>query len=223
MARPEQRPEVWPIGTKLEARDVRELWCSAEVIGQRGQGIGAEVQIHYAGWNKRWDEWLLTRSNRLRPLSEGPAATTVEAKGPTTAKTLPQPCAKKSENDSVASRSREPETEPVFALPHAQPAEAAGAAPCQDEPRELPPMEVCKLMPGGELLPVLRECFSDGATVRMDMERMDDGDYERCGTFGCILANNHAGLHLFPEPPGGRGPHGRQPRRTVTLAETGLA
>ena len=35
--------------------------------------------------------------------------------------------------------------------------------------------------------------------------KFNDGDYERCGVYGCILANKHSGLHIFPdEEEGGR-------------------
>ena len=56
----------WPLGTKLLALDVRQIWCNATVIDTRGSGVGREVKVHYQGWNKRWDEWILERSSRLR-------------------------------------------------------------------------------------------------------------------------------------------------------------
>jgi hypothetical protein len=34
--------------------------------------------------------------------------------------------------------------------------------------------------------------LTDGDRVRADWDLFDDGDYERCGTLGCILANKHA-------------------------------
>jgi len=56
----------WPVGAKLQAFDVRQVWCNATVIAIRGTGVGREVQVHYQGWNKRWDEWIVERSSRLR-------------------------------------------------------------------------------------------------------------------------------------------------------------
>ena len=40
--------------------------------------------------------------------------------------------------------------------------------------------------------------------MRADWGQFDDGDYERCGVYGCILANKHSGLHVCPEVEGGR-------------------
>ena len=46
--------------------------------------------------------------------------------------------------------------------------------------------------------------MSDGERVLAESMTINDGEYERCGTFGCILANRHAGMHLFQEPAGKR-------------------
>lgn len=51
----------------------------------------------------------------------------------------------------------------------------------------------------GPLEAPVRRGMSDGDLVRAENESIDDGDYERCGTFGCVLANKHSGLHIFPE------------------------
>jgi len=61
-------------GDNIMALDVRQLWCSATVIAERGEGVGREVKVHYTGWNKRWDEWLLDRSVRLRPIEKDSAS-----------------------------------------------------------------------------------------------------------------------------------------------------
>ena len=67
---------MWTKGMKLLALDVRNIWCDAVAIGHRGNDYGREVKVHYLGWNKRWDEWILERSSRLRcrDNSEGTAA-----------------------------------------------------------------------------------------------------------------------------------------------------
>lgn len=53
--------------------------------------------------------------------------------------------------------------------------------------------------------PALDRGLSDGDRVRADWAKFNDGDYERCGVYGCILANKHSGLHIFPdEEEGGR-------------------
>ena len=53
--------------------------------------------------------------------------------------------------------------------------------------------------------------LSDGERVRLEAASILDGCYERCGTFGCILANKHGGLHQFAPPP---------PRRAAGRTET---
>ena len=60
--------------------------------------------------------------------------------------------------------------------------------------------------------------MSDGDRVRIEAAQFDDGVYERCGTFGCILANKHAGVHLCPPPPPRRGRGGDA---TMAAAEAG--
>ena len=67
-------PAGWVVGYRLEAKDQREIWCEAEVVGLRGEGAAAEVMVHYAGWTQRWDEWLPRCSRRLRPLTSSDAA-----------------------------------------------------------------------------------------------------------------------------------------------------
>ena len=38
------------------------------VIAERDSGAGREVRVHYAGWKKKWDEWLPATCGRLKPL-----------------------------------------------------------------------------------------------------------------------------------------------------------
>ena len=45
--------------------------------------------------------------------------------------------------------------------------------------------------------PPVSRVISDGERVRREAEVINDGVYERCGTFGCILENKHPGLHVF--------------------------
>ena len=35
--------------------------------GGIGKGAGHEIKVHYYGWKSKWDEWLLSRSERLLP------------------------------------------------------------------------------------------------------------------------------------------------------------
>ena len=62
-------PADWSVGTRLEAYDVRKIWCRAVVLAERGEGDSRELLIHYIGWKKRWDEWLCVHGGNLRPLS----------------------------------------------------------------------------------------------------------------------------------------------------------
>ena len=67
---------LWRVGSKLQALDCRNMWCDATVIDARGNGCDREIKVHYMGWKKRWDEWVLSRSVRLRPRLENAASTT---------------------------------------------------------------------------------------------------------------------------------------------------
>ena len=66
--------EVWlaqlGVGSKLSARDTRELWCPATVVSCRGEGAQRKLLVHYKGWKARWDEWLSLGSGRIRPFDE---------------------------------------------------------------------------------------------------------------------------------------------------------
>ena len=62
-------PVLWPVGTRVEAFDCRNIWVAAKVIAERGHGLDREVQVHYQGWKKRWDEWILAKSSRIRHLA----------------------------------------------------------------------------------------------------------------------------------------------------------
>ena len=62
--------EHWTVGTRLEALDVRGLWCPATALASRGDGPGRELKVHYEGWNKRWDEWVKVSGGRMRRRSD---------------------------------------------------------------------------------------------------------------------------------------------------------
>ena len=56
------------LGTQLQAKDRKENWLSAKVFLERGEGESREVKVHFHGWSKKEDEWLLAGGDRLLPL-----------------------------------------------------------------------------------------------------------------------------------------------------------
>jgi hypothetical protein len=50
-------------GQWVDVKDTIDQWLEAQVIDVREH----QVQIHYNGWGTRWDEWIDTTSNRIRP------------------------------------------------------------------------------------------------------------------------------------------------------------
>ena len=71
-------------------------------------------------------------------------------------------------------------------------AAAAAPAPKAAVPKPPPPEPVCPPVPQRSV-----SDMSDGDRVRHEATEIFDGYYERCGTYGCILANRHPGLHVF--------------------------
>ena len=55
--------------------------------------------------------------------------------------------------------------------------------------------ELMALAPASSAAPL-----SEGARVLAEAQTVRDGEYSRCGTFGCILRDKHPGLHLCPPP-----------------------
>ncbi|XP_033124912.1 PHD finger protein 20-like protein 1 isoform X1 [Anneissia japonica] len=53
-------------GIKVEAMDYLNNWYAAKIV--RVDWDAQEVQIHFEGWNARYDEWLDFHSERLRPV-----------------------------------------------------------------------------------------------------------------------------------------------------------
>jgi hypothetical protein len=47
------------LGDQLEAQDPHGNWLGASVVGERGHGDERELLVHYNGWHKRHDEWLV--------------------------------------------------------------------------------------------------------------------------------------------------------------------
>ena len=54
------------LGDQLEAQDPHGNWLGASVAGERGHGDERELLVHYNGWNKRHDEWLVVGGGRLQ-------------------------------------------------------------------------------------------------------------------------------------------------------------
>ena len=54
------------LGDQLEAQDPHGNWLGASVVDERGHGDERELLVHYNGWNKRHDEWLVVGGGRLR-------------------------------------------------------------------------------------------------------------------------------------------------------------
>ena len=82
-------------------------------------------------------------------------------------------------------------TSPAKAKKAASP-KAAAAAKRERPPPPPPPEPVCPPVPQRSV-----SDMSDGDRVRQEATEIFDGYYERCGTYGCILANRHPGLHVF--------------------------
>ena len=72
------------------------------------------------------------------------------------------------------------------------PPPAAPPPPKRERPPPPPPEPVCPPVPQRSV-----SDMSDGDRVRHEATEIFDGYYERCGTYGCILANRHPGLHVF--------------------------
>ena len=316
---------AWATGARLHARDCRELWCEASVVATRGAGLTLELLVHYKGWKKKWDEWLLARGPRVRPLPEdyevkrgrslellqvssaaeqraeaaacSAAAANLRATahascthGASAATSSALPTAAGSPASSRATSSaamlaaqvaadaaaaaKSAAKRALKALPGEQrqllqqeamaAAEAAEAAAAvarwraeaasaeaakqhaaavaeeaaegdeqiggnwdQGSAADVPPRQDAGRGRGcgggssrgrgrraagapsaadavGPEQPSVQRGLSDGDRVRADWEQFDDGDYERCGVYGCILANKHSGLHVCPEVEGGR-------------------
>jgi len=242
--------------------------------------VGREVKVHYQGWNKRWDEWLLDRSIRLRPNTQStmpaptaqssqasaPAASTIElppsvatqpdvalASVVQQARALAEMKAKAAQVAAAEAEAAANAAKVARAVANAAAAKAAavangeyddasddkngsggagGRSSLPDQPVQVLAAHAARgasisavragskksvgkraqamqpVVPerqgtgDGELRPERQ--LTDGARVLAEAEVIKDGDYERCGTLGCILANRHAGLHMFPEPPSKR-------------------
>lgn len=78
----EQGPEL-PIGSKCCALDIRMVWCNATVVQLRSMAKITEYKVHYEGWKKSWDEWIVQDSGRIRsqPIEHQPAKRRIDEKG----------------------------------------------------------------------------------------------------------------------------------------------
>lgn len=63
------RPVAGPhqIGDLLDARDQESHWYPAEIMDAKADG--SSYQVHYAGWDDKWNEWV--DASRLRPIVKG--------------------------------------------------------------------------------------------------------------------------------------------------------
>jgi hypothetical protein len=55
----------WRVGQWVQANDNLSGWYDAKVIDERGEGTEREVLVHYNGWKKRFDQWILATSQRI--------------------------------------------------------------------------------------------------------------------------------------------------------------
>lgn len=55
-------------GDHLLARDAKGIWCEAKVLEVREEEARRVLLVHFVGWNAKFDEWLESSSERLRPL-----------------------------------------------------------------------------------------------------------------------------------------------------------
>ena len=62
------------VGTNLTAQDKWGNWCSARVVGVRGEGDARELRVHFKGWNSRFDEWVCVGGGKLRESADASAA-----------------------------------------------------------------------------------------------------------------------------------------------------
>ena len=249
----------WAVGDVLDALDCRKVWCRAKVKAERGAGIGREIHVHYFGWKAKWDEWILSRSSRLRRCEAKPPPPPKAACRPkkdssagggrganagdraagkaATASTLKILAACRTGAPVAASYSSSAKVPPSSgpSLLHDAARADAEADDCEAAAQELVARAQLLRSTAAELraraaasapddakgalgaddaasadarssdselaLPTRQPSqLSDGELVRAERELYDDGDYERCGTMGCILANKHPGLHVFPPP-----------------------
>lgn len=51
---------------KLMALDCKKKWVEGTVVGIRGDGAARELNIHFRGWSKRWDEWIRVGEGKLK-------------------------------------------------------------------------------------------------------------------------------------------------------------
>ena len=54
------------IGDQVQALDAYNHWYDAKIVAERGEGDAREVEVHFDGWNKRYDEWIPAESDRLK-------------------------------------------------------------------------------------------------------------------------------------------------------------
>ena len=194
---------------RLEAFDMRQIWCEAIVLDERGSGDTRELYVHYVGWKKRWREWLHVHGGQLRPLSQE-ALLLPRHRGRPRVRLLLR---------DTSERAMTPpgRYSPVYAPHGSLAASLAERAPPKLPPPELPPPPELAL---SARAPPARAPPAHALTTRPD-------GYDKCGTFGCILADKHNGLHCFPQPvnprrrsaaDAGLQVHAPQPRRPRAAA-----
>lgn len=52
---------ICAVGDKVRAKDYEGFWYDAHVVDLRGE----DVKVHFHGWNKRFDEWIAPKEQRL--------------------------------------------------------------------------------------------------------------------------------------------------------------
>ena len=61
-------PGIWPLGTRLQARDRVGAWYDGKIVSERGEGDCRDVKVHFEGFSKGQDEWIGAVSDRLLPI-----------------------------------------------------------------------------------------------------------------------------------------------------------
>ena len=49
-------PGIWPLGTRLQARDRVGAWYDGKIVSERGEGDCRDVKVHFEGFSKGQDE-----------------------------------------------------------------------------------------------------------------------------------------------------------------------
>lgn len=63
-----RRVEKFAVGQEVDVLDTEYIWCRGTVREVVSRKTRSQVLVHYEGWNKIYDEYILQSSYRLAPL-----------------------------------------------------------------------------------------------------------------------------------------------------------